>query len=352
MAVSMKDVARLTGVSINTVSRALKDMPDISAQTKRRVRQTAMALGYTPNLLARGLVLKRSFNIGMIATELTNPSRSTVIDRLRHLALEQGYQLLVSGYETEAELAAGIRDMTARGVDGLVIGNLSGIIAERSFWPALEAAQSAGTPVAVFFEAVTEKLDSVFVDYARLTEQLTTHLIECHGLERVCFLGVTLDYRRGAGYLGAMRAAGLEARARLVPVLGWTMAAARQGIIDFLRSEARPQALVCHNELAAIGAMAGRRDMNVHVPRDVAVVGLDDVELAEYVTPSLTTVGMDPGEVAARLFQLLHARIEGRFSGGIRQVTLPARLRFRESCGCGTAGVAPAGPAVTGKSET
>ena len=232
MSTKLKDIAHLTGVSINTVSRALKDKADIGEKTKERVKQAAKTLGYTPNIVARGLVLKRSFTIGLVVTELSNPTRGVLVDALRQMAIAKGYQLLVSGYEGETEIEASIREMGARGVDGMILGNISGIISEKTFWPALESTTRSGIPAVTFYEALTGRIDNVFVDYSLVTEELTRHLIEKHGLKKILFAANTLGYRRGEGYERAMRLAGLQKNIGLIPFNGWKMEDARLPLLD------------------------------------------------------------------------------------------------------------------------
>ncbi|OGV58403.1 MAG: hypothetical protein A2X49_10585 [Lentisphaerae bacterium GWF2_52_8] len=331
---TLKDIAKLTGVSINTVSRALKDKADIGASTKERVRAAAATLGYTPNVMARGLALKRSFSIGLIETELTNPARTVLTEALRRLAKSNGYQLLISGYGSELELGKCIREMISRGVDGLLMCNISGILSEKSFWPELEAATRDGIPSVVFYNAISNKIDNIFVDYSLFTEELTKHLIEKHSLRNILFAAPDSEYERPAGYRQAMISAGLEAQVGFIPLPGWTMADARKGIIKYLETLPAPEAIVCHNDLQAIGILAGLRHCGIKTPEDVAVVGVDNIELADYIAPRLSTAGINPEILAKEAFKLLKDRIDGLYSGPARRIDLRYETFFRESCGC------------------
>ncbi|MEI6421229.1 MAG: LacI family DNA-binding transcriptional regulator [Lentisphaerota bacterium] len=340
---TLKDIANLTGVTVNTVSRALKDMPDIGAKTKKRVIETAKKLGYTPNVMARGLVLKRSFTIGVIVTELGNPSRSMLIQKLRNLASSKGYHLLVTGYDTDAEVGEHIREMTSRGVDGLILGNIDSILAEKPFWPDLAMATKSGTPVVTFFNSLTTKIDNVLVDYSLLTEKLTSHLIEKHKLKKISYTGESLNCPRGMGYKRAMKNAGLEGNTGFIPLGYWGLAETSKGIADFVNKQRPPEGIICHNDLTAIGLIDGLRQSGLRVPEDVKVMGVDNIELAGFLNPKLTTIGVDPLRVAEELFRLLEDRIDGKYSGDARQVKLPFEMFLRESCGCLKVGVSPLG---------
>ncbi len=337
--VTLRDIAKQTGVSVNTVSRALKDMPDIGAATKTRVVRTARQLGYSPNVMARGLVLRRAFAIGVIATELNNPSRSMLIQQLRLLAASKGYHLLVSGFDSECDVGARIREMTARGIDGLIIGNIDGVLAEEPFWPDLDRAVKAGIPAVAFFHTLTTRIDNVSVDYAAIARSLTRHLIECHGRRNVLFTGVDLRYPRGAGYARAMKAAGLTKKIGVIPLAYWNLRETRREITEYVKRRGAPDGVVCHNDLAAIGVIAGLRDAGLRVPEDVAVAGIDNIEMTEHLNPALTTAGVDPVRVAGELFRMLSDRISGAYSGKTRQVKLDAPIFLRESCGCRIAGL-------------
>ena len=333
--VTLRDIAAATGLSVNSISRALRDMPDIGTATKQRVMEKAEELGYTPNLMARGLVSKRSFTIGLIVSESNNPSRSMLIQQLRRQALAGGYHLLVAGYDSESEVGGCIRDMMSMSVDGLILGNIDGPVAEKPFCPMLETAAKSGVHVILFFNSITDTMDNISVDYSVFTEQLTRHLIEVHGLKRIQFLGESPDCPRGTGYRRAMQAAGLEKQTQTMPFGYWSSAEARKGIMEYAKKQRPPEGIVCHNDIAAVGVIAGLREMGLRVPEDVAVVGIDNIELADYLNPKLTTVGVDQARVAEALFDLLEGRIAGKYAGETRQVKLEHKIFFRESCGCG-----------------
>lgn len=336
MQVTLKDIANLTGVSLNTVSRALKDMPDIGAATKERVKKTADALGYTPNILARSLAMKRSFTIGMISTELSNPVRSAFIEELRRLLRNNGYQLLVSGYEKNTDIEKSVREMSSRSVDGIILGNVSGILSEQSYWPALQAVINGKIPVLVFYHAQTAILDNIFVDYLKVTENLTSHLIKKHGLKDIRFAGTPMtSHNRYTGYMQAMKDAGLESCIKLIELKDYHMAPSHDSLLEYLKTNSCPEAIVCHNDLTAIGVMAALRSKGLRIPKDVAVTGIDNIESAAFLNPPLTTAGINSSQMAENIFSMLSERINGKYTGEARRVELPFEIFFRESCGCG-----------------
>ncbi len=330
---TLKDLASLTGVSVNTVSRALRDMPDIGEATKERIKRAAELLGYRPNTIARGLVLKRTFIIGALVTEIKNPYRSGLLQALRALLTRDGYHLLIESFEIDAEVGERIREMTSRGVDGLLIGNIDGILAEKEYWPDLQAVRQANIPLVTFFNAITSQVDSVALDHSAIAEQLTRHLIEAHGRQEILYVGGHRGCSRTAGYLRAMQNAGLDGVGGFVSLPYWDLGGTRDGIVERIARHGAPEGIVCHNDLTAIGVMAGLRQAGVRVPEDVAVVGTDNIEVAGFTNPTLTTAGVKPAVVAQTLVSLLMDQIECRTTGR-RRVELPFEVFLRESCGC------------------
>ena len=332
--VTIMDIAKATGRSYPTVSRALNDHPKVSAKTKAAIRAAADRLGYSPNLMAKGLVQQRSQTLGLIATELNNPVRSALIEALRDLAVDRGYQLLVNGYRDESELPDRVRAMASRRVDGLIVGNLGGDMLAKPCWPQLKAASESGVAVVVFSHASGGQVDHVAINYESMVRQLTEHLIDVHGHRRICFAGAPPDSPRARGYGAAMQAAGLAAEMQFFCQGDYHMQAARSSVEGILKQSPRFTAIVCHNDLTAIGIMAGLREHGRRVPEDVAVVGLDDVELASYYQPTLTTAGVTPRRIADVFIELLSDRIKETEPTAPRRLELDFTLQFRESCGC------------------
>lgn len=331
---TLKDIAGLTGVSVNTVSRALRDMPDIGEATKDRIRRAANTLGYTPNAVARGLVLKRTFIIGALVTEIKNPSRSALLQALRELLMPEGYHLLIESYDADSEVAARIREMTSRGIDGLLLGNIDGILAEKEYWPELQSVIKGGVPVVTFFNAITSKIPRVNLDHTSIAEQLTRHLIDTHRLSDIRYVGGENQCSRATGYRTAMENAGLTDRVRFIPLPYWSLPETRDGIVGQIKKHGAPEGIVCHNDLTAIAVIAGLRKAGLRVPEDIAVVGTDNIEIAEFMHPTLSTAGIDPQVLAKKLFTLLTDQLNTQETSQAQSVELDFLLFFRESCGC------------------
>ena len=331
MEITIEKVAKRTGVSVSTASRILnggtKGMRRDAVLRAQRVIDAAREMGYYPNPVARGLVMKRTFTLGFIGTELNNPVRSTLIETLRIAAQEKGYHLLVSGIKDYQDVPDAIRTLIMQRVDGLVLGNIQSpaapVLAE--FAPAL--------PVVSFGQETDLPWDCVTIDYGGMTEKLTAHLIK-HRRKKIIFIGPDVPYPRRDGYEKAMRQAGLDSKFKVWSVDEFTLESGRRRIREELAAGHRPDGIVCHNDLLAIGVIAGLRDAGLTCPCDIAVTGLDDIDMAEYTNPTLTTAGIDSTKLARRMFDLLHARIDNNDSLLPQKVAASEHICFRESCGC------------------
>jgi LacI family transcriptional regulator len=334
VAVTIHEVASEAGVSVSTASRILnggtKGVRRDAVERARRVEAAAKRLGYQPDPSARGLVMKRTFSLGFIGTELGNPVRGKLIEAFRILALRNGYQLLVSGVAYGQDLAHTVESMVARRVDGLILGNLQGSGCE-----CLQALRQTSFPLVEFGQDRGFDWDLVRIDYAGMVRRLTLHLLEEHGLKRVVFAGFGSGCPRHEAYRTAMEEAGQSEHLGFWQVEASTLEAGCQLAQRHVREGARPEAIVCHNDLLAIGVIAGLRICGVRVPEDTAVVGLDNIEFAKYMQPRLTTAGVDSDHLAAALFELLLDRLQGKGSEKPGKIECPAAFHYRESCGCG-----------------
>ncbi len=333
MEITIHNVAERAGVSVSTASRILnggtKGMRRDAAERARKVLKAAEELGYQPNTTARGLVLKRSFTLGFLATELSNPVRAQLVEKLREAALEKGYHLLVSGVQYGEELTKALTNLTSRQIDGLILGNIQNQKIKKYTDSMLK-----NLPVISFGQDTDEPWDTVVIDYPGMITKLTTHLITDHGYQYIAFAGINTESLRRNGYIQAMKQANLENKIEYWPAGPFSLEGGRFLAQKMIESGSRPQAVVCHNDLLAIGIMDGLRKTGIRVPEDIAVVGLDNIDMADYTNPALTSVGVDSSELADKLFELLLERIENKFTGSPRKEHCNEKIFIRESCGC------------------
>lgn len=327
------DVAARAGVSQPTVSLVLSGNPKarVSAETRARVMRAAEELGYRPNILAQGLVRRRSFALGVVVPDLGNPFFAAVVSGAEKVASREGYAVfLCEAGETSAE----------QHLDALKSRQIDGVILDAVGAAALSAESLAGMNVVLVDESLDD-YPGIVSDAEQAGELAARHVLSL-GHRRLAFIGPAVDasaFRlRERGFTRTVRGAGVaidSAAWRRAPA---TVAGGMQAMRAILALRPRPTAVFCANDLVAIGALKACAMAKVVVPRDLSIVGCDDIELAQLVTPELTTIAIPAREMGARAARLLIRQLAGDASGAAARPTrpLPVRLVAR-----GTTAVVP-----------
>ncbi|MEJ2501979.1 MAG: LacI family DNA-binding transcriptional regulator [Gemmatimonadota bacterium] len=331
MAATIRDVAREAGVSVATVSRVLNDSGPVSDAARERVEAAANALRYTPHGAARSLSTRRTTNLGVILPDLYGEFFSQVIRGLDTTTRQAGYHLLLSGsHADEVELSAALRAMRAR-VDGLIV--MSPEIDPEEL---LQAVPPGSPAVLVNSAPADGRFDSLNVDNRGGAGAMVRHFVEL-GHERIGLISGDLsnhDAReRRSGYRQALEAAGLEWRPEWEVEADFTKSGGYDAARRLVGLEDRPTAVFAANDSMAVGALAGFQEEGVSVPGDVAVGGFDDIPIARYVTPSLTSVHVDLFRLGARAVELMLAALEREPGEAPRHEVVRTALVVRRSCG-------------------
>jgi DNA-binding LacI/PurR family transcriptional regulator len=290
VAVTIKDIAEVAGVSHTTVSRALRGNPRISAVTIRRIQLIAEELGYVPNNVARGLKTSRSQVLGVIVRRIVDPFFSEVLQGIEDVLHEAGYSLFLAASlqdpEREREI---IQAMGERRVDGV-------IACSTQIWPGnLRHLDRFRVPlVLINNQSIDEpNIQSVYHDDAYGSRQLMQHLLGLGHTSIACIgnaRGGRTNAERIQGYQEALVQAGLDLDPNYVAIgTNGQPDGGVQGMKALLTLAERPTAVVCYNDMMAIGAIQAVQQAGLHVPDDVSITGFDNIELAAYVTPPLTT---------------------------------------------------------------
>jgi LacI family transcriptional regulator len=306
MPVRLKDIARELGVSVITVSKALRGNTDISEATRQRVLALVKELDYEPNLTARSLATGHSFIVGLIVPDLLNPFFTELAKSLGKALREQSYGLILSSSEDDPEIEKKeIRMMLARGVDALLIASCQ---------PALEGffgLPQQRTPF-VLLDRPFPRLRANFVgtdDYAG-GKLATEHLIAL-GRKRLAYIGspdVSEGEDRCRAFRNTLRDHNLKVDETAIlsnPAISGTADQEGYAMMQALLSRRpRPNGVFCHNDVVAIGAMKATLDAGLSIPKDIAFVGFDNVRYAQYLQIPLTSVDQSTGqlgETAAKL---------------------------------------------------
>ena len=316
-AITLSDVASAAKVSIATVSRALTAPNKLRPDTLARINETIETLGYVANGSARALASRRSLTVGALIPAIDNPSFANTVQALQKTLGAAGYMLLLTCHDfspaAERRLA---RTLIERGVDGLV---LLGTEHEPELFALLERHH---IPYVLMWALATDtRHPCVGFDNQNAAISLTEHLLELGHVEFAMISGVTATNERAreraAGVRAALQRRGIELPPEHYAEKPYTLQNGRDGLIEVLRHAPRPTAVICGNDVLAIGAIAECAAIGLHVPDEISITGFDDMEIASMLQPGLTTMHFptgEMGELAAR--QLLQA-----IAGG----TLPPR---------------------------
>lgn len=302
---TLADVARRAGVHKATASRVISSPEKISPATTQRVRAAMEALGYVSNGVARALATRRTWTIGSIIPTLDNAIYAVSTNSLERRLEQAGYVLLVACHEFNLEAETRALDaFLSRGVDGVVLVG-------REHAPATLARLHASAVPHVFTwgRAAGNPL-TVGFDNRRAGRLAAGHLLEL-GHRRIAMVAGLLEGNdrasaRLAGVRDAMRAAGLELPVASVVQRAYSLECGADGFAELMGAKkARPTAVICGNDVLALGAMREARTRAIDVPREVSIIGFDDMPMARVVTPELTTVHFPMAEVGWNAAELL-----------------------------------------------
>jgi DNA-binding LacI/PurR family transcriptional regulator len=332
--VSLKDVAAVAGVSVRTVSNVVNRFPHVAPDTRARVEQALAELNYRPNLAARNLRRGRSGLIGLVVPEIDSPYFSELAAHLVLAAEERSWTVLVdqTGGDPARERAF-LEGAAATFVDGLVFSpwGLGAADLHRS---------AEDTPLVLLGERGSGGVaDHIAIDNVAAAVEATEHLIAL-GRRRIAAIGVQPHLAhetarlRLEGYRACLQAAGHPRDERLeVPVAALHRSDGAAAMRHLLTLPDPPDAVFCFNDQIALGAVRVAHEAGLRVPRDLAVVGFDDIEDGRYSCPSLTTIAPDKGAIAERALECLAERLDGDRVHTVRDIVVPHRLLVRESSG-------------------
>jgi LacI family transcriptional regulator len=308
-AVSIRDVAQRAGVSIATVSRAVNHIPTVDPELAKRVWKAIEEVGYLPNTQARALVSGRSRMLGLIVSEITNPFFPELVQEFENLAVAQGYEVLIGSTNYEPERTESlISRMLQRNVDGVAVmtfgieEELVQKLVEREF------------PL-VFVDAGPDlpNIRVIKVDYAEGIRQAVQHLAAL-GHRDIAFISGPLRLRsataRRNAFLKSMEQLGLAVPEEEIIEGDHTMEGGRAAMERLLIQGDLPTAVMCSNDQTAIGVLHALYRTTHKVPQEISVVGFDDIHLAQFILPPLTTVQMSCKDLATAAVEALRAGIE------------------------------------------
>jgi LacI family transcriptional regulator len=331
--VTIKDVAKKAGVSVSTVSKVINGNYKVSEKTKRKVLKAIEELNYLPNFTARSLVLKKTQTIGVVLPDIHGEFFSEVIKGIDKKAREHGYHVLITSSHSDIkELDEVLFSLVNGRVDGLIIMN-----------PTLKTSHVESRllkklPI-VLLNCCADMLDAdiILIDNFTGAYNLTKHLLK-HGHRKIALITGPEDntdsIERLRGYKTALIDSGIEPSQTLIFQGDFTEKSGYEAMKLITSLPERPTAVFALNDDMAIGAMMYAKKLGLKIPADMAIAGFDDIPMASYIHPSLTSVHVPIDKVGILAAEKLLNRIEGKSDAKFSKTTLETTLIVRESCGC------------------
>lgn len=337
--VTIKDIARKAKVSPATVSIILSDKETsrVRVETRQRILKIASALNYKPNLAARSLVGKQSFNMGLVITTLMNPFYAEIAQDIIYRARDKGYGLIASSVgsgDLETERNA-VQNLIDRGVDGLII--CSALRKD----PVVDELRDMGIPFVLVNRLVEQDpgdqpMDSIVLDNHRGAFLEMEHLIKM-GHKRIAFISgpqkTSTGYDRQIGAIAALEASGLKAGPVLILYGDFTREAGYKLTMKLLQLKGDPTAIFAANDHMAMGVLSALGEERIKVPEDIAVVGFDDINMASLPGIELTTVSQKKTIMGRLAVDHLVEKITGESTHLVKRILLDPILVIRRTCG-------------------
>jgi LacI family transcriptional regulator len=334
--VTLKDIAKALGLSVSTVSKALKDSHEISDETKKKIFSYAKEHNYRPNPNALGLKKGKSKSIGIIVSTIDNHFFSQVINGMESVAYSKGYNVIIAQTHESFELEVqNAQHLTVRGVDGLLIS----LATETQNVDYLKAVQEKGLPI-VFFDQVTREIDThkIISDNFTGAYEATVHLLNS-GYRRIAHItslsNTFITSERLDGYKKALKDNGIEVKEEYIKFCahgGKDRAEIEAALADLLKLDAAPDAILAAFDRITTTTLSVLHQLKVKIPGDVALVGFTNTALADVLNPSLTTVRQSAFEMGKKATEMLIGLIESkREITDFETILLPAELHVGDS---------------------
>lgn len=327
---SLKDLAKELGVSIATVSRALRNSPEIGKEMQERVKALARQLNYRPNPFAQSLRREAPKIIGVVVPNLVTHYYAAVLDGIESEATKAGYSVISANSHEDC-------DVEARTIDNFIGLHVEGIVAclaqDTTDYSHFEELAQMGIPL-VFFgrTCLTDRFSSVTANGDEAAQLATQHLIDT-GSRRIAFIGgpnhLDMVRRRKHGYLEALRENNLPIDRDIVVCGKIDYDVALSSTVELLSRPDRPDAIVAFNDIIAFAAFNAIKQVGLNIPDDVALIGFTDDVHAAYVTPQMSAIVDQSHLMGVTACRLLLDSIEG--NPQIRHERVPQKLVIRET---------------------
>ena len=306
--VTLKQIAEEVGVSVNTVSRAINDKPDVSKETRQKVLEAAKRLGYVPNRSALSLRKQKTHIVGVIIEDNANPFWAEVLRGIESAAKSHGYHVILVNtsreYQNEVE---GIKMLLERRVDGLLIAPN-----QEKYDDIYQLIEMENIPFVIMGRHIKEfeklNIPMIYSNEVKGGYMATQYLIK-RGCRRIAFIGAqpynTASIERCKGYKKALKEAGIKIDRSLIKTGGIEIKGGYDSTMSLIEKKKQFDGVFAYNDLMAFGVLKALRESGLKVPEDVKVIGYDDIPYTTIVTPPLPTIRIKKREMGEKAFKIL-----------------------------------------------
>lgn len=331
--IRLKDIAQQAGVSVMTVSKALRDAPDVSAATKARIKLLAQQLGYVPDSSAQGLRTRATRLFGVVISSLTNPIFSRMVLALQERAYDLGYDVLLAyTFNSPEREETCIRRLLSRRVEGLFVSPVYRMDSSARIYQEL-ATRAQPTVLLGHSAPFCSQFVNVETDDLQAAYSVTQHLLK-NGHRRIAFLtgppGTPWTVERFEGYRRALREAGMDVDDKLVFQAGRSIEDGARAAIQMITERTDATAVQAINDLVAIGCAEVLIKQGLSIPSDMSVAGFGNILVSEYFRIPLTTISQPKYRLGVAAMEAMEALLSGNRPDSRR---IPAELVVRESTG-------------------
>jgi LacI family transcriptional regulator len=307
----IREIAKRAKVSTATVSRAINRIPTVDPQLAKRVWKVVEELGYYPNTQARALVSGRTRIFGLIVSEITNPFFPEIVQSFEDIAVQHNYEILLSStIHDPKRMEMAVRRMIERRVEGVAVltfGMEESLLEGLRFRKVPLVFVDVGPPV--------PHVGNIKIDYRRGIRQGVQHLAAMRH-ERIAFVTGPLELKsavaRKAAFEESLREIGMRADPPFVIEGDHTMEGGMRALAQLAKLKTPPTAVMCSNDMTAIGVMREAYEHGIPVPQELSVIGFDDVRMARFIIPPLTTIQMSQSEIARLAFKALITEVQSQ----------------------------------------
>jgi DNA-binding LacI/PurR family transcriptional regulator len=328
---NIREVAKKAGVSTATVSRVVNGTVPVSALIERQVRSAIKSLGYYPNTHARTLGSGRSHMYGLIISDIANPFFPDIVKFFERIAVEHGQEVLIANTDYQPHrMEVCVRRMLERRVDGVAI------MTSEMDSKLVQLLNKRGIPVVLLDTGhVGPHISNVFIDYANGIEQAIEHLISFRH-KRIAFVSgppnLASAKTRSNAFALSLERKGLSLSADYMQIGNHRIDGGQSAMAKLLKLRQPPTAVMASNDLTAIGMMREIHAAGLNVPRDISVLGFDDIEISNFLQPTLTTIRVPRAEIGVNAFNALYFANHRRGNGGT-EYRISTELVIRDSTG-------------------